>query len=222
MNISGSPLDFLFAFFGGIVVSLTPCVYPLIPISAAYIGARQSGSKLKGFSLSVTYVTGIAVTYSALGLIASLTGKIFGQISSSPITYILTGVIIILFGCSMFGIFDFVLPNLVKLPELKKQNYFSTFVLGLVSGLIIGPCTTPALGAILVFLATKKNILYGIILLFSFAYGMGLFLIIIGTFSSALTNLPKAGKWLEHAKKIGALILTGMGAYFIYIGIKRF
>ncbi|MDD5595961.1 MAG: cytochrome c biogenesis protein CcdA, partial [Candidatus Omnitrophica bacterium] len=140
MTLSGSPADYLIAFVGGILVSFTPCVYPLIPISAGYIGASGASSKLKGFALSFIYVTGVAVTYSILGLVASLTGSFFGKISSHPVTYIVVGVIIILFGLSMVDVFSFFLPNIIRLPVLKKENYFSTFFLGLCSGLIASPC----------------------------------------------------------------------------------
>ena len=222
MNLSGSPIDYLWAFLGGIFASLTPCIYPLIPITAGFIGTKVAGSRLKGFTLSFIYVTGIAITYSLLGLVASLTGKIFGAISSSPITHFLVGIIIILFGLSMLEAFTLSLPNLIKLPKLKKQNYFSSFLLGLSSGLVIGPCLTPILGAILTHLVARKNILYGMTLLFTFAYGMGLLLILVGVFSSLLLNLPKSGKWMNYIKKISAFILIGMGAYFVYSGLVRF
>lgn len=223
MNLSGNPFDYLVAFLGGIFISFTPCVYPLIPVSVSYIGAKSSGSKLRGFTLSLTYVTGVAVTYAVLGLAASLTGKIFGAVSTHPLTYIITGSVIIFFGLSMAGFFTLKVPNIVKLPGLNKQNYFSTFFLGLVSGLIVGPCTTPALGAILIYLAAKKNLFYGTTLLLSFAYGMGLVLILIGTFSSGLINrLPKSGRWLLYIQKISAAVLIGFGLYLAAKGIGRF
>ena len=221
MNLSGTPVDYLVVFLGGILVSFTPCVYPLIPVSVGYIGARSAGSRLKGFFLSLIYVTGIAVTYSLLGLAASLTGSIFGTVSSHPATYIFTGAVIILFGVSMLGLFSIPWPNIIKPGLPKKQNYFSTFVLGLTSGLIASPCLTPVLGTILAYLATKNNLLYGVTLLFSFAYGMGLVLILSGTFSGILTALPKSGKWMVYIKKGGALVLIGMGVYFIIVGLKR-
>lgn len=221
MSLLGSPLDYIFAFAGGVLVSFTPCVFPLIPVTAGYIGATAAKSKLRGFILSLIYVTGIAVTYSILGLVASLTGQLFGMISSSPVTYIIVGIIIAIFGLSMFDIFFVPLPNLIKLPKLKKHDFLSTFALGLASGLIIGPCITPALAAILAYLTTKKSVLYGMTLLFSFAYGMGLILIIIGTFSGICLALPKPEKWMTYIKKLGALVILASGVYFIIVGIKR-
>lgn len=222
MILSESPVDYLKAFLGGVGISFTPCVYPLIPVVIGYIGIKAGTTKFRGFSLSLTYVTGIAVTYSLLGLFASLTGRLFGAISSAPLTYIIVGLVLIFFGLSMLEVFNLALPRLIRLPVLKERNYFSIFLLGLSSGLIIGPCTAPALGAILVYLATKKNVAYGMTVLFSFAFGMGLVLILAGTFGSILVNLPKAGKWLVYIKRLGAVILIGAGLFFIFTGIRRF
>ncbi len=202
-------------------MSLTPCVYPLIPLSASIIGISASGSRAKGFVLSFIYVTGIAITYSILGLIASLTGSIFGQISAHPLTYIIFGVLILLFGISMLDIFVIRLPVFFRQSPNKKKGFIGTFVMGLSSGLIISPCVTPVLGSIIFYLAAKKQIIYGTSLLFIFAYGMGLILIIAGTFGAFLTNLPKSGKWLAYIKKGSAIILLCFGLYFIYTGIRR-
>lgn len=222
MSLSGGPADYLLAFLSGIGISLTPCVYPIIPITIAYIGVQSAGSKIKGFSLSFVYVTGAAVTYSLLGLIASLTGQFFGKISSHPLVNIFAGIIICLFGLSMLDLFSINLPRIIKMPVKNKQGYFPAFLLGMISGLIIGPCVTPFLGAILVYLAEKKNIFYGMSVLLTFAYGMGFILIVCGTFSSLLMGLPKSGKWMLYIKKIFAVILLAIGVYFIFTGIRRF
>lgn len=221
MILSGSAFDYLKAFLGGVVLSFTPCVYPLIPITAGYIGVTAAGSKRKGFVLSLIYVTGIALTYSVLGLVASLTGTIFGRVSTHPLTHFLVGGIIILFGVSMLDLFTLPLPQFIKLPGPKKQNYLSAFFFGLSSGLVVSPCLTPALLSILVYLTTKKNMLYGVTLLLSFAYGIGLILILTGTFSTILLSLPKSGKWMVYLKKLSALVLIGMGVYFIILSIRR-
>ena len=206
---------------GGVLLSFSPCVFPLLPVTAGFIGAKSAGSRLRGFCLSLIYVTGIAVTYSILGLIASLTGKIFGVISSHPLTYLVAGLIVIVFGISMLDIFAIRIPQFIRLPQQKRQNYFSAFFLGLTSGLIIGPCITPVLGAILAYLTTKRNVVYGMTLLFSFAYGMGFLLIIAGTFSSILAGFPKSGKWMLYIKRICGLILVSAGLYFLYIAVER-
>jgi cytochrome c-type biogenesis protein len=221
MNLSGNPLDYFNAFLGGVGISFTPCVFPLIPVVIAFIGIKAGTGKLKGFTLSLTYVTGVAITYAALGLVATLTGRIFGMISSHPLTQIIAGVLIVFFGVTMLDLFNIPLLQPVKLPAFKERNYFTVLALGLVSGLIVGPCTAPALGAILVYLAAKNNVFYGATLLLSFAYGMGLVLVLAGTFSSLLVSLPKSGKWMEYIKKIGAVVLIAIGCYFIYAAIRR-
>jgi thiol:disulfide interchange protein DsbD len=221
MNLSGSPFDYLIAFSGGILLSFTPCIYPLIPVTISFIGIKAGGSKFKGLSLSLVYVTGMAITYSFLGLLASLTGKFFGAFSTNPITNILVGIIMIIFGLFMLDAFQIPAPIFIKLPLFKKQGYLSAFILGLSSGLIISPCISPVLGAILVYLAKKNNIFYGATLLLTFAYGMGLILILIGTFSSVLLSLPKSGRWMMQIKKICAFILIGVGVYFISMGLRR-
>lgn len=221
MNLSGSPFDYLIAFFGGVLVSLTPCVYPLIPVSIGYIGINSSGSKLKSFILGLIYVTGIAITYSILGLAAVVSGKIFGWFAASPFSYIFTGLVITIFGLAMFDIINMPLLSFVKLPVLKQHNYFSTFLLGIASGLIISPCLTPVLGSILVYLTSKNSIIYGATLLFTFAFGMGLILILSGIFSSFLINFPKSGRWMQQVKRLAAAALVISGLYFIYSGITK-
>jgi thiol:disulfide interchange protein DsbD len=221
MSLSGSPIDYVLAFTGGVAVSFTPCVYPLIPITLGFIGANAFGSRKRGFFLSFSYVTGIAVTYSFLGLFASLSGTIFGKFSTYPLTHILVGLFVIFFGLAMLDLFQISLA-IQKSPQQKKQGYFSSFMLGISSGFIVGPCLTPVLGSILAYLAAKNNIYYGASLLFVFAYGMGLVLILAGTFGSILASLPKSGKWMVYVKRACAIILIVVGLYFIYNGIRRF
>jgi len=222
MQLSGSPFDFIFAFFGGILASLTPCVYPLIPISAGYIVGNAQNSKIKGFILSLFYVTGIAITYSSLGILAVFTGRMFGEFNVNPVVNLISGALILIFGLSMFGLFHFNFSPNLKLPVYKQASFFAALLLGLVSGLMISPCLTPILGAILAYLSTTKNILYGGFLLLSFSYGLGLIFILIGTFGVSVTGLPKPGKWMVEIKKICAVIIVLTGVYFILAAIRRF
>lgn len=206
---------------GGVALSFTPCVYPLIPITAGYIGINAGGSKWRGLLLSLIYVTGIAITYSALGLAAALTGRLFGTISAHPATRIIVGLIILLFGLSMFKIFALYFPNIIQLQRSEKKNFFSILVLGLTSGLIASPCVAPALGSILLYIGSTRNVLYGTTLLMTFAYGIGFTLIIVGSFSAILLRLPKSGKWMLVVEKLAAAVMVAIGLYFIYDGIRR-
>jgi thiol:disulfide interchange protein DsbD len=218
MTLLENPLDYFNAFIGGVGMSFTPCVLPLIPIVVGYIGINAATTKRKGFALSFTYVTGVAITYAALGLVASLTGQVFGTISHQPVTKIIAGLIIIIFGLSMLDLFFIPLPRL-KPPTFAKINYITVFLLGLVSGLIISPCTVGVLTAILLYLASKKNIFYGATVLLTFAYGMGLILILAGTFSSILIILSKTAKLTVYIKRFFSFVLIVIGVYLFYNGI---
>ncbi len=216
MNLQGNSLDYLGVFLGGVIVGFSPCVYPLVPVTLGFIGVGAGGSRLRGFLLSLIYVLGLAITYSALGLIASLTGKLFGEISTHPVSFLVIGNACILAGLSFF---DIIPLNLIGIPiqgRIKRTGgYVSVFLLGLASGLVAGPCTAPALGTILLYVASRQNVFYGASLLFVFAYGMGLLLILVGTFSSLLLNFPKSGAWLMRIKKACGFILIAIGEYFL-------
>ncbi|MDE0042322.1 MAG: sulfite exporter TauE/SafE family protein, partial [Candidatus Poribacteria bacterium] len=150
---------FLFVFIGGILTSLTPCVYPLIPITVSIFGANREASRMKSFLLSVTYVLGIAVMYSILGVAVASTGAVFGQIMANPIVVGFVSVILIALGLSLIGVFELRLPYAVqnKLNTVGGTGFGGAFAMGTVAGLIAAPCTGPALGAVLSFVATTGN-----------------------------------------------------------------
>jgi cytochrome c-type biogenesis protein len=210
----GSGMAYIIAFLAGVLVSFTPCIYPLIPINIGFIGSRAKGSRFKAFYLSLAFVIGIALTYSILGLIASLGGKIFGQFQSNPWSFLVVGNICLFLGLSMLGVFNLPLIQLSKSSPVSKNKGVSKTTLlgalglGCVSALIIGPCTTPVLGVLLLYVSSQKNIIFGAGLLFTFALGMGTLLIICGTFSYLLSGLPKSGVWNLRIKKgLGWLLI---------------
>ncbi len=212
-------LAFLAAYLGGVVISFTPCTYPLIPVTVGYIGARSASSKLRGFILSLFYVLGLAVTYSALGAAAALTGKLFGQMQTAPLTYFLMANLFIIMGLAMLGVFKISLPlpqKLMNATDNIKKGFAGSFLLGAASGFIIGPCTAPILGVILGYVALQNNVLTGVALLFVFSLGMGTLLIIVGTFTGLIASLPKSGAWMERINYIFGFILIGAGEYFLF------
>jgi len=215
MNLQGSPVDYLVVFLGGVLASFSPCVYPLIPVTIGVIGIDASRSRFAGFTLSAIYVTGIAFVYALLGLIAVLSGSLFGAISAHPLTRVIAGAVFIFFGLLLWDIFPLKTLQISTGFSLKKKLPWEIFILGLSSGLVISPCTSPILGSILIIVASRKNILYATTLLLTFAYGMGLVLILAGTFSSILLSLSKSAAWTQKIKKLSGLILAGMGVYFI-------
>lgn len=210
-------LAYAAAFLGGIGVSLTPCVYPIIPITVALVGAKAGNSRIRGFFLSLIYVTGISTTYAFLGAFAALSGRLFGQLSASPWVNFLLGNIFILLGLSMLDVFTFTFPAFLGRirPKSEGKGFFTMYVMGLVSGLVAGPCTAAVLAALLAFVAARHNVAYGMSLLFTFSMGMGVLLIIIGTFAGILAALPKAGGWTEKVKKAMGWIMIFIGEYFL-------
>jgi len=210
-------LSLLAVYLGGVLVSFTPCIYPVIPITVAYITTQSKGAKIKGFILSIFYVLGTSITYTGLGIFAALTGSLFGQIQTSPWTYIIVANICILLGLSMLDVFSLPLPGfLSRTSSLSpKKGLIGSFLLGASSGLILGPCTAPVLGVILSYVATEQSIITGMILLMVFAFGMGTILIILGTFTGLVANIPKAGRWMVWVQKGFGWMLIALGEYFL-------
>jgi thiol:disulfide interchange protein DsbD len=213
-------LAFLAAYLGGLVISFTPCTYPLIPVTVGFIGAQSSSSRLRGFFLSLFYVGGLASTYSLLGGAAALSGKLFGQMQTTPWTYFIMANLCLIMGLSMLDVFSISLTFPQRMMKLtgpnNKNGFLDSFLLGAISGVVIGPCTAPALGVLLGYVAVKTNILLGMILLFVFAFGMGTLLIIVGTFAGVIAALPKSGPWMTKIKVVFGLILIGAAEYFLY------
>lgn len=213
---TGSVLAYAAVFVGGAFISFTPCVYPVLPITVGYIGGRSQGSRAKGFALSLSYVLGMAVTYAALGTAAAMTGSVFGQTAASPVANLAIGNICILMALSMLDVFHVPMPAFLSGASAgkKRSGVLGAFAMGIASGFVVGPCTAPVLGALLVYVGARQNILFGASLLFVFALGMGILLLAAGTFSGVLANLPKSGRWTETVRKGFGLLLILAGEYF--------
>lgn len=205
------------AFILGFTASLTPCVYPMIPITVSVIGAGSSGKVMRGFVLSVFYVLGLSLTYAIFGTLAAMSGGLFGAVSGNPFVRILVAVVFILMALSMFDAFFIQMPSSVstKLQNISVTGSLGVFISGAVSGLIVGPCVGPMLVGLLVYIATLGNVIEGFFIMWSFALGMGILFLIIGTFSGAISALPKAGTWMEKIKHFFGLIMFAAALYFI-------
>jgi thiol:disulfide interchange protein DsbD len=212
-------LAYLTVYLGGVLVSFTPCVYPVIPITIAFIGARGGASRGRGFLLSVVYVLGMAVTYTALGGVAALSGKLFGQLQTNPWIYFVMANLCLIMGLSMLGVFvlPFRTPQFIARiqPREQTQGLASSFLVGAASGLVMGPCTAPVLAVLLGYVATRQNPLYAMSLLFIFSIGMGTLLVILGTFAGLLANLPKSGPWMEKIGHLFGWLMIAAGEYFL-------
>lgn len=212
----GSILAFFLVFVGGILTSFTPCVYPIIPITISYIGGRSEGKKFRGFFLSLFFVLGLSIMYSSLGVIAALTGGVFGGLTQHPLVYGVLIAIFVVMGISMMGAFDIQLPASWqgKLQSGQRKGVIGAILMGLASGLIAAPCVGPVLVALLSWVAKTGSVVMGFSLLMSFSLGLGLLFVVIGTFAGAVAALPKAGGWMEGVKHFFGWLLWATALYF--------
>lgn len=207
------------AYLGGVLASFGPCNYPLVPVTAAYIGARGADSRLWGFYLSLLYVLGMAVAYTILGLAAALTGKLFGLVQTSPWTLLVVANVFIFMGLSMLGAFNvtFFMPAFVGRLQttFKAKGAAGALLVGAASGLVVGPCTAPVLAAVLAIATVKQDLLFAVILLFAFSLGLGTLLLLVGTFSSIIASLPQSGPWMERVSRYVGWVFLAVGEYFL-------
>ena len=213
---AGSVLAYAAAFAGGALVSFTPCIYPLVPVTAAYVGGTSRGSRSRAFFLSLSYAVGMAAIYSALGAAAALSGEVFGAEAASPAANIVVGTICILMGLSLFDLFRLPVPAFsADAGARRRGGAAGAFAFGMASGLVVGPCTAPVLGSLLVYVASRRNVPFGASLLFMFALGMALLPVLAGTFAGFLAALPRSGPWLSRVKKGSGAVLVAAGGAFL-------
>ena len=205
--------SFLAAFGFGLLASLSPCVYPMIPITMAIIGAKGSG-KARGFALSLTLVLGMAVTYTTLGVLAARAGAAFGGWAQAPGFLIPVAVIFGLFALSLLGAFEIALPASLqsRLQGGSRTGFAGAFLMGLVLGPLAAPCVGPFIGTVLVAIGKDGRVLLGGAELFTFALGMGVLFLAVGTFSAAL---PRSGDWLVKLKQVMGVVVLGFALWTI-------
>jgi cytochrome c-type biogenesis protein len=228
-GISGTlqeqPLLALATLFGaGLLTSLTPCVYPMIPITAGIIAgtAGAQPTRWRTLSLTLTYVAGLALLYAALGLIAGLTGTLFGTVSASPWARFAIGNLLLIFGLAMLDVFPVTAPQRLTAwaAGLGGGSYPGVFLLGATSGVVAAPCGAPAFAAVLTWVSTTGSAMLGFIYLFVFSLGMTALLVAVGLFSGTLARLPRSGRWMIWIKRLAGAILIAMAEYyFIQMGM---
>ncbi len=206
----------LAAFGFGLLVSLTPCVYPMIAITVSVFGAQQSRSRLQAFGLSGAFMLGLVAMFTPLGVTAGITGKTFGSELSNPWVIVGMVAVFLALAASMFGAFELDLPNGLKnkLASVGGAGYAGAFVLGLVCGPITAPCTGPFLGGLLTFIAQTQSVTIGTAMMVAFALGLGTPFFLVGAFAM---QLPKSGRWMMHIKSIMGIILVVVALYFLAI-----
>ena len=217
--LSNSPLLALGALFGaGVLTSLTPCVYPMIPITVSVISgtARENQTRRRTIGLTLTYAVGLAMLYALLGMLAGLSGTLFGTVSASPWTLFAIANLLLLFALVMFDVLPVPMPTRLLEWANKKQggSYGAVFLLGATSGVVTAPCGAPAFAVVLTWVAATQAGLMGFVYLFVFAFGMTALLIVVGLFSGTLAVLPRSGKWMVWIKRAAAVIMIGVAEYY--------
>lgn len=208
----------LFAFVAGFLTSLTPCIYPMLPITLAVLGSRKTKSKKEGFAKSLVYVLGMATTYATLGILAATSGFMFGSLMANSYFIFALSLLLFFAALSMFDVFEIQTPRFLQ-NQLNVNHsagsIIAIFVSGLFSGLVVGPCVGPVLVGILGYVSQSGSVLYGFILLFSFALGLGSLIVLLGTFSSLLEKLPRSGQWMNSIKKLIGIVFLLLILYFL-------
>ena len=205
-------------FVAGLLTSLNPCIYPMIPITAGTLaGVNVEGrTRRRTILLTLTYVSGVALFYALLGLIAGLSGSLFGTISASPWARLAIGNLLLVFALAMLDVIPVRLSQRLTswAGSLGGGSYPAVFLLGATSGLVAAPCGAPAFAAVLTWVATTQSAVLGFVYLFIFSLGMTALLVVVGLFSGALAALPRAGAWMAWIKRAAGVVLLLMAQYY--------
>jgi cytochrome c-type biogenesis protein len=223
---AGSLLAYLLVFLGGIVTGIGPCNVAMIPLVVGFVGGSHDPSpgsgqglgRSRSFTLSLAFAVGLAVTFMLLGVVASLVGGLLG--GGSRVWYYLVAAVCILIGLSMLGVFSLpAVPGAARLRErIRLRGLPGALALGLVSGLVASQCATPVLAAILTYVMSQDGALaYGAALLFVYALGRGVPIVLAGTFTGALKQLQAVGRWSPLIEKASGVVILGVGFYFLWI-----
>jgi thiol:disulfide interchange protein DsbD len=222
-QLSSSPLTALpILFIAGVLTSLAPCIYPMIPITAAIVGSSAVGEAPRARSrtvfLTFAYVLGLSLAYASVGLFAGLTGTLFGSVSTNPWLYFTMANLLIIAALAMLEVIPVRVPAWLLARAAtagKGGSLYGVFVMGAASGLVAAPCSAPVMAAVLTWVTATKSGVLGFIYLFVFSLGMCTLLVLVGLFSGALARLPKAGTWMVWIKRLFALIMLGVAEYYL-------
>jgi cytochrome c-type biogenesis protein len=223
-HLNGNPILAMgLLFLGGVLTSLTPCIYPMIPITAAIVGGSHTGAdgsvrRWRPIALSLVYALGLSIVYAALGLFAGMSGTLFGSVSSNPWLYFAMANLLIVAALSMLDVFTIQMPAWV-LSRVSSAGtggtYSGALVMGGMSGLVAAPCSAPVMAAVLTWVTTTKSAALGFGYLFVFSLGMCTLLVAVGASSGFLARLPRAGIWMVWIKRLFALAMIGVAEYYL-------
>jgi len=203
-------------FAGGLALNLTPCVYPLIPITVSYFGGRSGQGRGKLAIHGLLYLGGLSVTNSVLGVGAALTGSLMGAVLQNPVVLVVVAGILVFFATSLFGFWELQLPQ--SLTSAASKSYagcFGTLFMGLTLGVVAAPCLGPFLLGLLTWVASMGSPWLGFLIFFTLSLGLGVPLFVLAMFSGSLEKLPGSGEWMLWVRKLMGWVLVGMAAYFI-------
>lgn len=205
-------------FAAGLATSLTPCIYPMIPITAGILGGAgaEARSRRRTVQLTLLYVLGLALVYASLGLVAGLTGTLFGTISANRWAYFAFGNLLLLAALAMLDVISVAAPQrlLAWAARIGGDSALGAFFLGATSGLVAAPCGAPAFAAVLTWVAASQSAVWGFIYLFVFSLGMTAVLVVVGVSAGSLASLPRAGQWMVVVKRIAAVVMLAMAEYY--------
>jgi len=204
-------------FLIGLALNLTPCVYPMLTITVSVFGAQTDKNTMRVFFKALIYVLGIATMYSVLGVMAALSGGLFGAALQSSWVLVGIGVLFFLLSLSLFGLYEIQMPYWLtsKLGGQQKAGLIGIYISGLVVGIFAAPCIGPPIIALLAFVGARGDVLFGFLAFFILSLGLGLPYLILGTFSGLLNKLPKSGAWMDWVKKVLGIVLIGVGFFYI-------
>ncbi|MBI4791411.1 MAG: thioredoxin family protein [Deltaproteobacteria bacterium] len=203
-------------FLGGMALNLTPCVYPLIPITVSYFGGRSGQGQGKLLAHGFFYIIGLAMTNSILGVVAATTGGLMGAMLQNPWVLATVAAVLLVFASSLFGFRELRLPaGLTQAASKNYAGYFGTFFMGMTLGVVAAPCIGPFVLGLLTWVASTADPVFGFTIFFTLSLGLGLPLFILAMFSGKLEKMPRSGEWMNWVRKAMGWVLVGMAAYFI-------
>jgi cytochrome c-type biogenesis protein len=212
------PLAVALLFAAGIVTSTNPCIWPMIPITAGTLSGVNvpNRTRRQTILMTLTYVAGLAAVYATLGMIAGLTGSLFGTIGASASARLVIGTLLLVFALAMLDVIPVRVPARLSswAGSLSGGSYPAVFLLGATSGLVAAPCGAPAFAAVLTWVATTRSAVLGFLYLLVFSLGMSAVLVLVGFFAGALSALPRAGAWMVWIKKTAGVVLLVMAEYY--------
>lgn len=206
---SGLPLTLLIIFLGGLALNLTPCVFPMIPITMGFFAMQSDGRRSRRFALAALYVLGIVIMYSSLGVVASLGGKMFGAWLQQPAVQIGFAALMLVLASSMFGAFDITVPQFIANKAMGRAGLAGAMTMGLLVGIVAAPCVGPVVVSLITLVASIGKPLIGFVMFAALALGLGFPYLVM------LNALPRPGEWMVHVKKSMGFVLVAMAVYFL-------